>query len=178
MPSSWKWSAVWLHLGVNPLKLKSSHSCSTFFALFLPSVACFWVHLIHFENFAIWNVSKQNCYTIVGKQNNILSYLVLMWCKVSSIISWFSDAILIHAAVVTKRSLFVCLFVMIWGPDIFQSQELCPFRLSVGGIYSNRLCLALAPRTKQCLEGLLTVDQAFVCVLNSACWCFALHTQS
>ena len=28
---------------------------------------------------------------------------------------------------------------------MFQSQELCPFRLSVGGIYSNRLCLALAP---------------------------------
>ena len=106
MPLSCQWSAVWLHLGVNPLKLRSSHSCSTLFVLFLPSFACFWVHLIHFENFAIWNVSKQNCYTIVGKQNNISSYLVLMWCKVSSIISWFSDGILIHAAVVTKRSIF------------------------------------------------------------------------
>ena len=38
-----------------------------------------------------------------------------------------------------------------------------------GDIESSLLCLALAPRTKQCLEGLLTVDQAFVCVQNSAC---------
>ena len=58
--------------------------------------------------------------------------------------------------------LFVCL---LWFEAWYVSEPRtsCRYHPSIGSIYSNRLCFWLsAPRTKQYLEGLLTVDQAFV----------------
>ena len=42
---------------------------------------------------------------------------------------------------------------------MFQSQELAVLNHLSCGIESNHLCLALAPRTKQCLGGICTVTQ-------------------